>query len=226
MSIRPSRRAALGVGIVVALSALLIVAPAAAAPPGNNGTVKIHEGATEMEPIIRNDPHVCTFHLHFFFADPAQQGTWRILDWSPGGDREVVLSGAYDTNEDGIDRAPDTGAFGLPNGHYRLEWQGRNAHNVKHKMFWVECAAPTSSPTASVEPTESASPTTSVEPTQSTNPTGSVEGVTSQPTPPSTDTVGSIGSVQPTAFTAVVLLMAALIVATLMLALSVIPRRR
>ncbi|HZC32834.1 MAG TPA: hypothetical protein VE640_06070 [Candidatus Bathyarchaeia archaeon] len=47
--------------------------------PGNNGTVKIHEGNTEKEPgEVRNEPHVCTFHLHFYFADPEQAGTWEI----------------------------------------------------------------------------------------------------------------------------------------------------
>src|SRR2546422_32396 len=68
----------------------LVLAPAAPAlaqtdPSGNNGTVKVHDGGLEPSPEIRNQPHVCTFHLHFFFADAAQTGAWWIKSWSPTG---------------------------------------------------------------------------------------------------------------------------------------------
>jgi hypothetical protein len=78
-------------------------------PPGNNGTVKIHEGSGEPASEVRNEPHVCTFHLHFFFADPEQTGTWEIQEWSPGDKGTVVLTGTYDTAGDGEDRQPPTG---------------------------------------------------------------------------------------------------------------------
>lgn len=110
--------------------------------PGNNGTVKIHEGGTETEPIVRNEPHVCTFHLHFFFADPFQAGTWEIQEWSPGDKGVVVLSGTYDTNGDGEDRDPDEpGVYTLPDGHYKLFWDGDldTEKHDKHKVFWVDC---------------------------------------------------------------------------------------
>lgn len=110
--------------------------------PGNNGTVKIHEGGTETEPIVRNEPHVCTFHLHFFFADPFQAGTWAIQEWSPGDKGVVVLSGTYDTNGDGEDRDPDEpGVYTLPDGHYKLFWDGDldTQKHDKHKVFWVDC---------------------------------------------------------------------------------------
>ena len=110
--------------------------------PGNNGTVKIHEGGTETEPIVHNEPHVCTFHLHFFFADPFQAGTWEIQEWSPGDKGTVVLSGAYDTNGDGEDRDPDEpGVYTLPDGHYKLFWDGDldTEKHDKHKVFWVDC---------------------------------------------------------------------------------------
>jgi hypothetical protein len=131
-----------------AVVGLLVAAFAAPAPasstdaPGNNGTVKIHEGSTEAEPIVRNEPHVCTFHLHFFFADPFQAGTWEIQEWSPGDKGVVVLDGEYDTNGDGEDRDPDDSAYSLPDGHYKLFWDGdldTDKHD-KHKVFWVECA--------------------------------------------------------------------------------------
>jgi len=143
--------------IVATLSALLwllvAVGAAWATPPGNNGTVKVHEGSTETEPIVHNQPHVCTFHLHFFFADPAQSGDWWIKSWPPTGDKTVVLSGSYDTNGDGEDRQPETGVYSLPDGHYKLFWQGDESKLIKHKVFWVECEAqPTPTPTPT--PTE------------------------------------------------------------------------
>ena len=49
-----------GGGLALALIALVAVWPAsiAAAGNGNNGTVKIHDGATDVEPAIKNEPHV------------------------------------------------------------------------------------------------------------------------------------------------------------------------
>src|SRR6266516_8128719 len=109
--------------------------------PGNNGTVKIHDGATEPSPEVRNQPHVCTFHLHFFFADAGQAGSWWIRSWSPTGDGSVVMTGTYTTDADGEYRTPALpGAYTLPDGHYKVFWEGRSSQNVKHKVFWVECA--------------------------------------------------------------------------------------
>ena len=148
--------------IAIGLAALLVGAlgqVAAAAPPdevpGNNGTVKIHEGAGEPASETRNQPHVCTFHLHFFFADAADSGTWEIQEWSPGDKGTVVLTGTYLTDENGEDRDPDAGTYSLPDGHYKLFWDGDvdTAKHDKHKVFWVECEeqpgqqAPTPTPT-------------------------------------------------------------------------------
>ena len=125
----------LGLATAFALSASV----ALAAPPGNNGTVKIHDGATDSEPIIKNEPHVCTFHLHFFFADPFQSGDWWIRSWPPTGDGSLVMSGSYDTNSDGEDRWPDPGDTALPIGHYKLFWTGDEDKLIKHKTFWTTC---------------------------------------------------------------------------------------
>src|SRR5262245_33193537 len=115
-----------GLGAAGMLLAAFVLPGFAASPPdqGNNGTVKILEGSTETEPIVHNEPHVCTFHLHVFFADPFEAGTWEIQEWSPGDKGTVVLSGTYDTNGDGEDRDPDQGAYTLPDGHYKLFWDG------------------------------------------------------------------------------------------------------
>ncbi len=124
---------------VAAVMSLLTVGFAAAAPAGNNGTVKIHDGATDDAPVIKNEPHVCTFHLHFFFADEGQTGEWRIDEQSPSGDADGVLSGDYTTDTNG---EFETVEMGLPVGHYKLYWDGRNDHNQKHKTFWVTCENP------------------------------------------------------------------------------------
>jgi hypothetical protein len=174
-------------------AALAAPLPASGEVPGNNGTVKIHEGGTETEPIVRNEPHVCTFHLHFFFADPFDAGTWEIQEWSPGDKGTVVLSGTYDTNGDGEDRDPDEpGVYELPDGHYKLFWDGDldTEKHDKHKVFWVECEAPTGSeePTGS-QPNGSqpnGSQPTGSQPTGSqptgSQPTGSELPIESQPT--------------------------------------------
>src|SRR5690349_5293125 len=96
---------------------------------GNNGTVKVHDGAGEPSPSeVRNEPHVCTFHLHFYFADPVQAGSWEIQEWAPTGQKgSVVLTGTYDTAGDGEDRQPEQGAYSLPDGHYQLVWEDRKS---------------------------------------------------------------------------------------------------
>jgi hypothetical protein len=187
------------------VSLLLIVPPASADPsgaPGNNGTVKIHEGATEEEPIVANDPHVCTFHLHFFFGDDVQSGDWWIKAWPPTGEPSddpggAVLSGSYDATG-GEDRQPEQGVYELPNGHYKLFWEGAanpgGNVEIKHKVFWVDCAEETATPTPIGSP-GGESPT----PTPTATPTGSPGGETPTPTPTATPTpTGSPGGETPT----------------------------
>jgi hypothetical protein len=148
------RRAAIFIRPLGLVGALLLAALAGFGPsvlakdnPGNNGTVKIHDGPTETDSgQVRNEPHVCTFHLHFYFADPTQAGSWEIQEWAPTGEKgTVVLSGTYDTAGDGEDRQPAEGVYTLPDGHYKLFWDGDAAKHDKMKVFWVECATPSES---------------------------------------------------------------------------------
>jgi hypothetical protein len=175
-----------GWAAVVGLLVAAFAAPGTASSndtPGNNGTVKIHEGGTETEPGPQNEPHVCTFHLHFFFADPVQAGNWEIQEWSPGDKGTVVLTGTYDTAGDGEDRDPDEpGVYELPDGHYKLFWDGdldTDKHD-KHKVFWVDCletAPPTFEQSVGTE-TESPPPppeTESVAPAETESPAPSFE---------------------------------------------------
>src|SRR5204863_2964242 len=146
-------------------------------------TVKIHDGATEPSPTVRNQPHVCTFHLHFFFADAAQTGTWWIQSWPPTGSGTTVLAGTYLTNQNGEDRQPEAGAYSLPDGHYKLFWDGDldTGKHDKMKVFWVECApAATPSPSGSEQAIESGS----VSPSGSEEAIESGGGESSGSTPP------------------------------------------
>jgi len=142
------------VGLAGAALAVPVGSPAPSVVPGNNGTVKIHEGDTENEPIVANEPQVCTFHIHFFFADAGQSGDWWIESWPPTGDMTTVLSGTYLTGGDGEYRIPVSPAtYSLPNGHYKLFWQGDEENLAKDKVFWVSCPDTSESPTASTQVT-------------------------------------------------------------------------
>jgi hypothetical protein len=205
---QPSLRT-LGWAGVVGLVALAMLAPASPAlsndTPGNNGTVKIHEDDTENDPgEVRNEPHVCTFHLHFYFSDPEQAGTWEIQEWSPGDKGTVVLSGTYDTQGDGEDREPDQGVYTLDPGHYKLFWDG-DLDTVKHdkmKVFWVDCettttttetttTTPTTTETTTTETptttTETSSVSETTETTTSETPTTTTESTTTTETPTTTE---------------------------------------
>lgn len=124
------------------------VSASASGAPGNNGTAKIHSANTETEPIVNEEPKVCTFHVHFFFADSGQSGSWWIQSWPPTGNGTTVLSGIYLTDASGEYRTPASpNTYSLPNGHYKLFWQGSTDQTSKHKTFWVYCAPASPSPT-------------------------------------------------------------------------------
>lgn len=131
-------------GVLALLMGLVLLVfagatPASADPPGFNGTVKIHEGATEAEPVMRNEPHVCTFHIHGFNFDAAAVGTWRIEGWPPTGG--PTTSGSWGpANTSGEWRS---GVMTLPDGHYKLffdQTAPAAPGGTKQKVFWVDCA--------------------------------------------------------------------------------------
>jgi len=160
--------------------------------PGNNGTVKIHDGAGEPSPEVRNQPHVCTFHLHFFFADPEQSGTWEIQEWSPGDKGVVAMTGTYDTVGDGEDRQPETGAYSLPDGHYKLFWAGDTGKHDKMKVFWVHCAPTTPVTAATPTPT----PASAGQPAAGApTPTPGGAGLPAEATPTPNENNGNVGGI-------------------------------
>jgi hypothetical protein len=202
---RPARPALTAVAGVLAL--LLVASVAMVAQPAqatsNFGTVKIHEGNTETENVVDNEPQVCTFHLHWMFYTAWSSGTWRIESWPPTGDGTTVLSGTYLTGWDGTYRSPASpDVYSLPNGHYKLYWQGTWDRTPKHKVFWVVCEEPTPTPTEeptptpTEEPTPTPTPTPTEEPTPTPTPSESIQGETAtpEPTPTPSESVQGVTS--------------------------------
>ncbi|MER6182343.1 LPXTG cell wall anchor domain-containing protein [Streptomyces sp. NPDC001652] len=152
----------------VAVAALLAAPSAHATPPGDNGTVKIHDASTGEE-LRRNEPHVCTFYLDAFGFDSVQEVDWHIEAWAPtaGVKGETVKSGEITLDGEGHGRTED---LSLPDGHYKLFWNfDGEKGSAKHKVFWTDCedsddgnpgdgtATPSASASASTSPSASAS---------------------------------------------------------------------
>ncbi|MDT0332070.1 hypothetical protein [Nocardiopsis lambiniae] len=182
--------------VLTAGLALGAAAPAFAAlpfaPPGDNGTVKIHSPETPEED-DRNEPKVCEFQIVGSGFDPAQEVTWQIL--TQGGSpssRELVLEGELDLDGEGTG---STDLLRIDNGHYRLEWtfEGQKGNAAKHKVFKVVCEE-----TEEPEPTPEPSTPPTGEPTE--EPTGepTAPPETEEPTVPPTDDPSAPETEEPT----------------------------
>lgn len=160
--------------VTVAAAASLLLAPAAyATPPGDNGTVKIHD-ATTGEELRKNEPHVCTFYLDAFGFDGDQQVSWRIVEMPPTGTKGTVAeTGSLILDGEGHGRTDD---LSLQDGHYKLVWNFDGEHGrAKHKVFWTDCeeGEPSAEPSAPEEP--------SAEPSAEPSSTGAPEPGGSEP---------------------------------------------
>ncbi|HLL36067.1 LPXTG cell wall anchor domain-containing protein [Streptomyces sp.] len=155
----------------VAAAALLLSPAAHATPPGDNGTVKIHDAATGEE-LRKNEPHVCTFYLDAFGFDAGQQVDWHIESWAPtaGVKGETVKSGSLTLDGEGHGR---TGDLSLPDGHYKLFWNFDGEKGAaKHKVFWTDCeedkgGQPAATPSATPSQSSGASQAPSAAPSAS-----------------------------------------------------------
>ncbi|MGW0331204.1 LPXTG cell wall anchor domain-containing protein [Streptomyces sp. NPDC003011] len=182
-----SRAGALTAG---AVSAALLLAPAAhATAPGDNGTVKIHD-ATTGEELRKNEPHVCAFYLDAFGFDAVQEVDWHIKAWAPTAEvkGETVKSGEITLDAAGHGRTED---LSLPDGHYKLFWNfDGEKGSAKHKVFWTDCAddgeggGATPSGPASASPSSSAGG--SADPSASPSPSSSADGPAAPPAAAST----------------------------------------
>lgn len=134
---------------LVAVAALLWSQSAAYAdPPGNNGTIKIHD-PQEKEPVeMDNEPHPgCVFHIHGFNFDANSSGTWDIDSWPPTGDKTQVMSGTWTANANGEWRTADIST--LKSGHYKAfakQTKPTTPGDDKHKVFWVKCETKAAAP--------------------------------------------------------------------------------
>ncbi|MDP8905387.1 MAG: hypothetical protein M3N29_08750 [Chloroflexota bacterium] len=129
---------------VLASLALLFVAftGAAFAQNGNRGTVKIHDGAGEPDPEVRNQPKVCDFHIHAFFFHAEQELTFTIEGHGGPNAGPDTYQNTVITDEDGEARDPATGSISLAEGMYKLTvdtGMGGPGQQNKHKVFKVEC---------------------------------------------------------------------------------------
>lgn len=162
------------VGALAAVAAVAVfAAPVAAhaAPPGDNGDVKIHKSTTN-EFDERNEPHVCSFYLDAFHFDGLAKVDWHIEAWAPDADSkgETVKTGSITLDGKGHGRTED---LSLADGHFKLFWNFEGEKGAaKPKVFWTECGdeeggGSSSSPSASASASPSASPSASASPSGS-----------------------------------------------------------
>ncbi len=96
------------------------------------------------DPVERNEPHVCTFHVHGLNFDAASTGTWSI---SGQGGGNVAGSGSSHGTWGPASASGEwrTSVMTLPSGHYELSVEQTTPAapgGEKHKVFWVECQRP------------------------------------------------------------------------------------
>ena len=201
---------------VLAVSALIIAlagpALATGGPPGNNGTIKIHELGTPSG-TESNDPKVCVFNVEGYGFDVGQRGY--IMFTVQGGDAPTgTNSGPHNfgpTQASAQHRSYyETEYFRLQPGHYKATLYGKFGDTVnfkdvkaKSKVFKVRCEdtqgptptppGPTPTPTppgATPTPTPvGATPTpTPVGATPTPTPAGTSGGETATPAPDAGET--------------------------------------
>ncbi len=130
-------------------------------PPGNNGTVFIHDVAGDNTP--HNVPHVgCTFYVDFFGFDAGQTGTVTFAGQAPTG-KDTALGGTWngvmstdDASGAGNDfdleltfTADQLGVTSLgppahPGYHVKMTVATNEPGGKKSKVFWISpCTTPT-----------------------------------------------------------------------------------
>ena len=146
--------------------------------------MKLHDGAAEPNPVTRDDPHVCRFHVHAVDFDAGQTLTFEVMAWSPSGQGATMLTGMITADADGAGRAPVAGAYSLPDGHYKLIVH-TGAGGDKQKVFWVRCAT-TKASTTSASATTAAPGTTAAMPSTSAATPTTMAAASSSQAPTST----------------------------------------
>lgn len=146
-----------------------------AGPPGNNGTVKVD--GVGFDDLPNNEPHPgCVFQIDFYGYELGDLTASYSIALKPPTGKSVLTGGTVDIGEDEAGGATDldgsvtldlseelaaSGEDPHPIQGYHVKMtvnaEGSQGADVKHKVFWIECAQ--------VEPTEEPSEEPTVEPT-------------------------------------------------------------
>jgi hypothetical protein len=214
---RLSKKAVWLVGLlVVVLSAGIVaitqIAGATSNPPGNNGTVKIHD--VPLDSNSHNQPHVgCPFTVTFFGFDEGDVAEVTFTAWAPTGKGTPLLTGTVDIGAD--DKSGGGSPAGLDGEQtYTLDFDGIVPHEQqgfhvkltvtvtspgsetpkfdKYKVFWAQPCEESSTTTST---TVGETTTTVGETTTTAGETTTTVGETTTSTPqstisPTTSTVG------------------------------------
>jgi hypothetical protein len=165
------------------------VSVASADPPGNNGTVKINSQDVDSSDDISNAPHVpCDFQLEFFGFDEGQTATITFTIHPPSGNGDVLLSETRTVSTDpaggGLNDVDEVFPYsGTSFGLDRFSAQPQQGFHVKvtiesagvpggkkHKVFWLQCAVTSPSPSATATASPSKPPPSSQPPSTSKPP--------------------------------------------------------
>ncbi|GAA1983844.1 hypothetical protein [Kitasatospora viridis] len=169
------RRIAQTLATTATAAALTWLPVPAHAAPGDAGDVKIHT-TTEAVGDQADEPKVCGFYLDAFTFDTVTAAVWTIEQQPPTGTAEV-LNGSI-LLAGGIGH---TGHLSLPDGHYKLDWYPVGAPgSAKHKVFTVDCASGSPSPSGSSSPSTGGGPSGSPSGGPSGAPSGGPSGGPSQ----------------------------------------------
>ena len=157
-------------------------------PPGNNGTVFIHDESGDYSP--HNVPHVdCTFYVDLFGFDAGQQGTVSFAGQAPTG-KDIALGGtwtgtmstddaggagndfdqelAFTADQLGVSSLGDPAHQGY---HIKMTVVTNQPGDHKYKVFWLQPCGQTAGTTTA--------PTTETPDTTTTNETGTAVAPTS-----------------------------------------------
>ena len=161
MSTRLLRRA--GLTLAVLAASLAIAVPVSAAPPGNNGTIKVDGVVFDDHP--NNEPHVgCVFQVDFYGFDEGDldaEVSFTAQPPSGTGDIDLLTGDAIvDIGEDdnsgggsvaGLDASETytldlSGLVAHPQQGYHVKLtvhaDGAQGADTKHKVFWVTGCKP------------------------------------------------------------------------------------
>ena len=145
MLLRKKLAAVLGVAGLALTATFAAAGSASAAPPADNGDVKIHDSSTDPKD-QRHDPKVCEFFVVGFNFDPGDQITWWIQEGPSFGKAAPPgeLSGTLSADDEGY---ATTTQLTLEPGKYKLWWTFVGEEGkAKFKRFDVECPPPSPSP--------------------------------------------------------------------------------